>query len=156
MSWILKHLEQLPNNIRYVAGALLLVVVVGVAFALSSQVQSCGYNKARDEYQKKEDAALAERNKLLEDAKSKEVQIVALQTKVQFYEAAADAGKKVDDKLQNQINEVATNAANQEATASTPTDCHVRAKRVCDLLRANNIPGDCAAIEREACGSTGQ
>lgn len=156
ISWILERLSKLPNILQGVfAGALVFILIVGL-FLLTSQIRACGYDRAREQYEQTDKLNAAKVADLEADAKAKEAQIVALQTKVQFYEAAADAGRKVDNKLQDQVNEVANNAANQEVNASTPTDCHVRAKRVCALLRANNIPGDCAAIEREACGTAGQ
>lgn len=151
INWILDKIGKLPNIWQWVlSGALIFVLVMGL-FLLTSQVQSCGYNKARQEYQTKEAGLLAERTKLLADAEAKERQIAELGTKVAAYEAAAEAGKKLNADLIDKINEVAKDASKDEANAGVPADCHVRAARVCALLRANNIPGDCNTIERESC-----
>jgi len=147
---------KLPKPWNYVVGVALLVIVISALVWGFSQIQSCSYHKAKKEYDEKEAAWSQERTKLIADAEAKEKRIAELEPQVLAFKAAADAGKKVDDALVTKIEQVGKDAAAAEAAASEPVDCLVRATRVCDLLRANNIPHDCKRITAESCKPAGQ
>lgn len=150
-SGFLRLLNRLPRPYNWiVALAILVAVIVGCVF-LFGQIRGCQYKKERADYQKKEDAWNLERTRLIATAEAKEKRIAELEPKVLFYEAAAEAGRKVNDDLAKKIEDVSKQAGDEESRALVPTDCNVRARRVCDLLRANNIPHDCAAITIESC-----
>lgn len=148
---LFEKIKSLPSPLNWIVGAVLLVAVISALVFGFSQVQSCNYNKTRKEYEAKEAAWYQERTKLIADAEAKEKRIAELEPQVLLYKAAADAGKKVDDALVTKIEQVGKDAAAAEANASIPTDCRTRAQRVCDLLRANNIPHNCGVITAESC-----
>lgn len=144
---MINFLKSLPLVVKIIAGIL---VIVGLFF-LFGQIQSCNYDRGRKEYEAEKKTWEAERSKLIADADAKEAKVAELETKVMAYQAAADAGKKVDDSLAQKIEKLGEDAKHEEEMASVPVGCNTRGARVCDLLRANNIPADCAAIIRESC-----
>lgn len=151
LSAILKRISSLPKPWNWVVSVVLLVIVIAVLVWAFSQVQSCSYHKAKKEYDAQEAKWSQERTKLIADAEAKEKRIAELEPQVLLYKAAADAGKKVDDDLAGKIEQVGKDAAAAEAAAVGVSDCRVRAARVCELLRTNRIPHDCAVITTESC-----
>jgi hypothetical protein len=149
---LLKLLSKIPQPWR-------LILILGIVFAagaliftLFSQIGSCRYDKARKEYEEKSKAWATERAVLIASAEAKEKRIAELEPKAIAFDALAEQNKKIDAGLAKQIEEVSKNAADEEARAEMPTDCRARAQRVCDLLSANHIKHDCAAITAESCG----
>lgn len=136
---------------------ILLGIVIFVAFMFGgfNWYFSRKYDKSRIEYEQKEQAWKVERTTLIANAEAKEKRIAELEPKAIAFDALAEQNKKIDTGLAQQIDEVSKNAANEEILAEQPTDCRVRAKRVCDLLLANHIKHDCERITKESC-PTGQ
>lgn len=139
--------SKLPWYFKVAAGVILIVIVV----FLFGQIQSCNYDKARKEYEAEKQAWLQERPKLIANAEAKEARVAELESEILAYKAAADAGKKVDDALAQKIEQLGEAARHEEEMANAPVDCATRGGRICQLLRANNIPADCAVIIRESC-----
>ena len=126
-------------------------MLIGIAVFLFGQIQSCGYDKARKEYEVQETKSKAERDALIGENKALKTQIAALEPQLAIFKSAAESGKKVDEATAIKIEEVTKNAAIEEANAERPSDCRSRGQRVCDGLRAVNIRHDCATIIDESC-----
>jgi uncharacterized protein HemX len=139
--------SKLPWYVKAIAG----VIVIALGFFLFGQIQSCSYDKARKEYEAQSEQWKGERAKLIAEAEAKEARVAELETKIMAYQAAADAGKKVDDSLAEKIEQLGEDAKHEEEMANAPADCRTRAIRVCALLRANGINADCASITNESC-----
>ena len=152
VSWLLKQLNKVQQPWRLILFVGVVIAAFVIVFTLFSQISSCRYDKARKEFEEKERAWTVERTKLIANAEAKEQRIAELEPKAIAFDALAEQNKKIDAGLAQQIEEVSKNAANDEALAEQPTDCRVRARRVCDLLSANRIKHDCATITRESCG----
>jgi len=149
VSWFLKWYNTLPTPRRWAAGAIVAVLLISLTLFLFGQAQSCGYNRARTEYEQKEKELKAESDRLIAEAEAKERRIAELETQVPALKAIVEALSKKDEELINAINEAGREAAEAEANAETPSNCHDRTKRVCDLLRANGIKHDCNKILNE-------
>jgi len=130
----------------------LVIVIALVVFGGVDSCRSRRYDKERAKYEAESKAWADERSKLIASAEAKEARIAELEPKAIAFDALAEQNKRIDAGLAKQIEEVSKNAAEEEARAEMPTDCRLRASRVCDLLRANNIKHDCATITRESCG----
>jgi len=149
-------LQKIPTPWRWVVEVALLVILIAAGFYLVSQVQSCGYQRGSAKYHEEEQKWKTERAALIARAEEKEKRVAELEPKAIAFDALAEQHKAIDATLANKVEEVSKDAAAKEAAAESPTDCRVRAQRVCDLLRANNIRHDCGAITRESCGPAGQ
>jgi uncharacterized protein HemX len=132
--------------------AIVVVVVLIAGFYVFGQIQACGYHKGRAEYEARDKAREQKEMELRARAEASEKRAAELEPKAAAFDALAEQNRKIDSSLAKQIEEVSKEAGNEEAKASEPADCRVRAKRVCDLLSANRIAHDCAAITRESCG----
>lgn len=152
-SALLRLLSKVPQPWRFILIVGVLLAATAAIFTLSSQVRSCQYDKSRKEYEEKSKAWATERATLLANAEAKEKRIAELEPKAIAFNALAEQNKKIDAGLAQQIEEVSKNAADEEARAEMPTDCRVRAQRVCDLLSANHIKHDCASITAESCST---
>lgn len=153
ISWLFKQMDKVPQPWRLLLLLVLVLALGAIVFTLFSQVSSCRYDKARKEYEEKEKAWTVERTTLIANAEAKERRVAELEPKAIAFDALAEQNRKIDAGLAKQVEEVSKNAAEQEARAEMPTDCRVRAERVCDLLRANNIKHDCFRITKESCGA---
>lgn len=158
ISTLLKLLNRIPQPYRLIVFVVLVFLVGGLVLLLFDQVSSCRYNKGRTEYTKEKEqwtkereAWATERAGLIATAESKEKRIAELEPKAMAFDALADQNKRIDSNLANQIEEVSKNAAIEEGNALLATDCITRANRVCDRLRANRIPVDCAKLTAESC-----
>ena len=154
ISTLLKLLNRIPQPYRLIVFAVVVFLAIALIFVLFDQVSSCRYNKGRAEYQKEKEqwtkereAWNTERAGLIATAESKEKRIAELEPKAMAFDALADQNKRIDSNLANQIEEVSKNAAIEEGNALLATDCITRANRVCDRLRANRIPVDCAKLK---------
>lgn len=152
MTALVKFFELIPQPWRTVAqiGLVVLLIVLGIYFF--GQIQSCRYDKARGEYQQKEEAWKVERTKLIADAEAKEKRIAELEPKVAAYEQLAEDKKRLDEGLSSKIDSLVEEAKREEELTNQPTDCRTRAQRVCEKFRANNIPIDCAQLVAKCAG----
>lgn len=153
ISWLLLQLNKVPQPYRLIIFIVIVLALGTIFITLFSQIGSCQYDKARKEYEEQSKAWTTERAVLVASAEAKEKRIAELEPKAIAFDALAEQNKKIDAGLAQQIEEVSKNAGIEEAMALEPTDCRVRAKRVCDLLSANRIKHDCAAITAESCGA---
>lgn len=147
-------LGNLSTKARIIVGAIVLVLVLVLAFFLFGQIKSCGYDKGRAEYEAASESWKTERAKLLGGIAERDKQIEQLKAKEAAYIAADQAGKKIDDALAQKIDD-ATKAAAAEATATDqPADCWVRGDRTCAKLAGLQPPIkiDCDAYKRKICG----
>ena len=147
MNYLINKILSLPWYVKVFVGALLLTGI----FALFSQVQSCNYDRQRQEYEAEKKAWNDERSGLIARAEEKERRVAELEPKAIAFDALAEQNKKIDAGLAQQIEEVSKNAAEEEARAEQPVPCVDRIGRVCERLRASGIPHDCFAITRESC-----
>lgn len=152
MSRVLEFVGRLPWWLQ--VGIVVVLLVVG--FYLFGQVQSCGYHKGRTDFEARDKARELESVHLKARAEAAEQRVAELEPKAAAFDAVAEQHIKADKSLAEKVGEVSKEAANEEARADQPTDCRVRAQRVCDLLSANRIKHDCAAITRETCHAAGQ
>lgn len=136
---------------RPVVLIVLIIVVLALVLGGFSWFLSRKYDKDRLKYEQESKAWATERAGLIANAEAKEKRIAELEPKAIAFDALAEQNKKIDAGLAQQIEEVSKNAANEEVLASHPTDCRVRARRVCDLLSANRIVHDCERITKESC-----
>lgn len=150
-TFITKLLNYIPQPYRVIVQIGAAVLFIALVIYLFGSIRSCQYDKARREYQQAEAHWKAERDGLKGENALLRTQIAELEPKVLAYQAAADAGRKVDENLAAKIEQIGKDSANEEAMANTPTDCRTRAARVCALLSTNRIPHDCGAITRESC-----
>lgn len=130
--------------------ALIILVIVSLLGGFS-WVLSRKYDKDRQKYEEESKTWAIERTTLLANAEAKEKRIAELEPKAIAFDALAEQNKKIDAGLAQQIEEVSKNAAEEEAMASSPTDCLIRVGRVCERLRANGIKHDCFRITKESC-----
>ena len=153
MSWLLRQLNKVPQPYRLIIFIIMAVAVVLIVLALFSQVRSCGYNKARLEYEQQAKAWQDERNKLLGQIAERDTQIEQLKAKEAAVIAADQAGKKIDDALAAKIDEVTKAASAEEIATNQPTDCWVRADRTCAKLASLKPPIviDCNVYKRKIC-----
>lgn len=153
ITWLLKQLNRIPQPYRLIVIVIIVFAVGLIVFTLFSQIGSCQYDKARKEYEEKQQTWAIERTKLIAGAEAKEKRIAELEPKAIAFDALAEQNKRIDAGLAQQIEEVSKNAAEEEARAEMPTDCFTRIARVCERLRANNIRADCERIKQESCGA---
>lgn len=153
LSFIQKLIGKIPAPWRYVVYVVILAVVLIVFFALMNQVQSCGYSKARKDYEAKDAALKTEYDRLSGENKQLKTEIASLEPQLLAYKSAQEAGKKVDDGLAKQIEEVGKESAKQDALTEEFADCEVRADRTCAKLRGLKPPIqiDCDAYRRKIC-----
>jgi hypothetical protein len=144
-------LRKIPTPWRWVVEAALLATIIATGFYLFNQVQSCGYQKGSARYHEEEQKWKTERAALIARAEEKEKRVAELEPKAIAFDVLADQHRAVDAELAKKVQEVSNRAYNEEAAAEQPTDCRVRAQRVCDLLRANGVRHDCGTITRESC-----
>jgi hypothetical protein len=150
-SFILRLLERIPKPYRFLVEVAILVLLIVAGFWLFGQVKSCGYDKARQEYQQKEDAWKLERTKLITRAEESEKRVNELEPKVLAYEKLAEAGKRLDESTADKINKVAEEASREAIVTDQPADCVVRAERICAKFAGLKppIPIDCEALKRK-------
>lgn len=142
----------IPQPWRVLVQIALVILAISLGFYLFGQIQSCRYDKARGEYQQKEEAWKVERTKLIADAEAKEKRIQELEPKVAAYEQLAEQKKRLDQNLSDKIDKLVEDAKREEELTNEPTDCATRARRVCEKFRANNIPIDCAQLIAKCTG----
>jgi hypothetical protein len=150
-SFILKLLERIPQPYRLIVELAIVVLLIVAGFYLFGQVKSCGYDRARQEYQQKEDAWKLERTKLVTRAEESEKRVTELEPKVLAYEKLAEAGKRLDESTAEKIKKIAEEASREETATNNPADCVVRAERICAKFGELKppIPIDCAALKRK-------
>ena len=153
MSWLLKQLNKIPQPYRLLVFVVAVVALVLVFFTLFSQIQSCGYDKARARYEKESKEWATERATLLGQVAERDKQIEQLKAKEAVYIAADQAGKKVDDALAAKIDEVTKAAAAEAIATGEPADCWVRADRTCTKLAGLQPPIkiNCDDYKRKIC-----
>lgn len=146
-------LASLSAKVKWIGGIVLAVGLIMLMFGIGSWWSGSRYNKARAEYQKNEDAWKTERTTLIANAEAKEKRIAELEPQVLAFQAAADAGKKVDEELANKIEQISTDAAAEAAATDAPAECGVRAERTCAKLRGLKPPIviDCEAYKKKIC-----
>lgn len=150
-SLISRLLERIPGPYRLIIELAIVVLLIVVGFYLFGQVKSCGYDRARQDYQQKEDAWKLERTKLITRAEESEKRVSELEPKVLAYEKLAEAGKRLDESTADKIKKIAEEASREATATDQPADCIVRAERICtkfDELKPP-IPIDCAALKRK-------
>src|ERR1051325_1957968 len=150
-SFILKLLERIPQPYRLIVELAIVVLLIVAGFYLFGQVKSCGYDRARQEYQQKEDAWKLERTKLVTRAEESEKRVTELEPKVPAYEKRAEAGKRLDESTAEKIKKIAEEASREETATNNPADCVVRAERICAKFGALKPPTpiECAALKRK-------
>lgn len=142
---------RVPAPWRLPAGAVLFVLFVAALFGAAGRIQSCGYDRGRAEFEAERKAWASERATLEARIAERDRRIGELEPQVQAFQAAAEAGKRVDEQLAQKIEAVAKESADAEANAQVPVDCRVRARRLCDMFRSGDARFDCRAIFAE-CG----
>ncbi len=80
-TFISNLLKLIPVPWRYIVEVGLLVLLVMLLLGLFSRVRSCSYDKARREYQVKEDSWKDERTKLISRAEISEKRVLELEPK---------------------------------------------------------------------------
>ncbi len=126
--------------------AIVAVIVIALFLGLLYGVQSWAYHRGQARYEAESKAWQIERAKLIADAEAKEKRIAELEPQVVAYKAAAEAGKRLDEEKAKQIEDLGKKEAEDEANANIPTDCRVRADRICTLFRASDKRFDCKPL----------
>jgi len=153
MSWLLKQLNRIPQPYRLIVFVIAAVALLVIVFTLFNQVKSCGYDKARKDYEDQSRAWANERAILLGRIAERDKQIEQLEAKEAAIIAADKAGKKLDDDIANRIDEVTKAAADEAISTDAPADCTDRAERTCSKLAGLKPPIviDCDSYKRKVC-----
>jgi hypothetical protein len=150
-SFILKLLERIPQPYRLIVELAIVVLLIVAGFWVFGQIKSCSYDKARQEYQQKEDAWKLERTKLITRAEEAEKRVTELEPKVLAYEKLAEEGKRIDESTAEKIKKIGEEASREATVTDKPADCVVRAERICAKFAELKppIPIDCEALKRK-------
>lgn len=150
-TFIANLLNYIPQPYRLIVQIGVVVLLIVLGFYLFGSIRSCQYDKARREYQEKENAAKAERDKLIGENAQLRTQIAELEPKALAYTAIIEGKVKVDEGLKDKIEKITEDAANAENTAQSNVPCRVRADRLCALFRASDWNFNCNVLYAE-CG----
>lgn len=151
-SKLLKYIPQPYRLIVQIGSAVLLIVL---AIYLFGSIRSCQYDKARKEYQQKEDAAKAERDKLLGQIAQRDKEIAELEIEKQAFKTMAENGVRSDAEKAKQIEEISAKEAQDLESVRKDMDCATRARNTVELLRTAKPPInlDVNAVIRKQCGT---
>jgi hypothetical protein len=154
-SSFVKFIQSLPRPVNWIVGVGIVGLLIGLVLYGFNQVQACGYDKARKDYQTKETQLKAERDKLLEKVAERDKRIAELEPQAAAFRAAAEQGKKVDDDLAQKIEQIAEDAAKEMDDINQPADCWVRSDRTCTKLKQLKPPIvlDCDVYKRKICSN---
>lgn len=150
---LVKLFEKIPQPYRFIALIVFLAAVLAGIFFLFSQVQSCGYDNAKKDYETQAKAWQNERAILLGKVAERDKEIAQLEDKEAAIIAADQAGKKLDENITAKIDAVTKEAADEAITTDQPTDCSVRADRTCAKLAGLKPPIviNCEVYKRKLC-----
>lgn len=149
ISWFLKQLNRIPQPWRLILFVGIVFAFLVVVFTLLNQVQSCGRDKARKEYEQESKNRAAQISQLEGENTQLRQQIAELEPKALALQAIIDSKVKVDEGLKDEIARVTEEAANAESVANQHINCRDRANRICALFRATDPRFDCAVIFAE-------
>jgi len=149
LNLLTKQLCRLPQPWRFVAFCIGVLLLIGAIVLLFGQVRSCGYDKARTQYEASEKTHKEERDRLAGENQQLRKQIAELEPKALAYTAIVDSKIKVDEGLKDEIEKVTEEASHAESVANQSTACQLRALRLCDMFRASDRNFDCGVIFAE-------
>ena len=132
-------LSSMPRFLQIAAAVILIALFLGAM----SGIRSCSYQKAKAEYEASDKKHQEEYDRLAGENKELKKQREELLSQAAAYKAAAEAGKKVDEGLEQKIDEVSKETANAQANAETATDCRTRAERICNMFRTSDKRFNC-------------
>ena len=131
-------------KIALIVGAALVLLVIGVVGGRAWRGRQV--HKAYEQYHQEKAEWDKTRAGLIARAEAHEQRIAELEPQVVAYKAAAEEGKRLDESKVKAIEELGKKEAQNEATANQPTECGVRAQRICDMFRSTDRNFDCTAL----------